>query len=424
MELLSDLQALSGVQFENLCQLLLQKVGFSVETTSVSGDGGIDLIATCDKPFFKGKYIVQCKRYSGSVGVPIVRDLYGVVTAERANKGILITTGHYTASAIEFSADKNLELIAGEQLSSLLHENALFDACNLSLPVSFVQHAVFDKEKYRFYKDMIAKNLCTLEMGEDFIFSFMYKYLELKYEKGVTFKQAYDLINDGFCKEYLALFDWFVNKYYRTGKEQLEILPFYNRKYRGLAQLYNFDLFEYVQARYDILKSKNPLKVWTTVTTNGQVDKYYRRTLALSAVSEAQQAGILANATDAEVVKYSIGYRYYELMNLLSLFTYFKLERGVTLINSILYGEAPAFKEWAERHYDYRQATEKFYILLPTITKTYTRTKSGRRTFDGIQTKYDKVLSVELYFDIYKDKHYARIQNEIQKIEELIRTFD
>ena len=110
---MKDINTLSGVEFENLCQQLLQKMGFETETTKASGDGGIDIIARCSKPLLKGKYIIQCKRYAGSVGEPIIRDLYGVVMSERANKGILMTTGYFTPSAISFAEDKNLELVDG-----------------------------------------------------------------------------------------------------------------------------------------------------------------------------------------------------------------------------------------------------------------------------------------------------------------------
>ena len=36
------------------------------------------MIAYNHEPVLSGKYIIQCKRYSGSVGEPIIRDLYGV----------------------------------------------------------------------------------------------------------------------------------------------------------------------------------------------------------------------------------------------------------------------------------------------------------------------------------------------------------
>ena len=49
-----------------------------------------------------------------------VRELYGVVVSEEANKGILITSSQFTQSAIEFAKEKRIELIDGEQLDKLI----------------------------------------------------------------------------------------------------------------------------------------------------------------------------------------------------------------------------------------------------------------------------------------------------------------
>lgn len=92
----NDINSLSGIEFESICKELIENMRFSVETTKASGDGGIDLIAYNHESVLSGKYIIQRKRYSGNVGEPIIRDLYGVITSERANKGILITTGYVT----------------------------------------------------------------------------------------------------------------------------------------------------------------------------------------------------------------------------------------------------------------------------------------------------------------------------------------
>lgn len=116
------IDTLSGIEFERVCKHLLEDMGFTVETTKASGDGGIDLIGYNTQPLLSGKYIIQCKRYAGSVGEPIIRDLYGVVTSERANKGILITTGHFTKSAISFAENKPIELIDGAQLKVLIEQ--------------------------------------------------------------------------------------------------------------------------------------------------------------------------------------------------------------------------------------------------------------------------------------------------------------
>jgi HJR/Mrr/RecB family endonuclease len=115
-----NINSLSGVEFEQVCKRLLENMGFSVETTKTTGDGGIDLIAYNSQPLLSGKYIIQCKRYTGSVGEPIIRDLYGVITSERANKGILMTSGVFTKQAQAFAEDKPIELIDGVKLKELL----------------------------------------------------------------------------------------------------------------------------------------------------------------------------------------------------------------------------------------------------------------------------------------------------------------
>lgn len=117
-----NINSLSGVEFERVCKRLLENMGFAVELTKTTGDGGIDLIAYNSQPLLSGKYIIQCKRYTGSVGEPIIRDLYGVVTAERANKGILMTSGLFTKQARLFAEEKPIELIDGVKLRELLKD--------------------------------------------------------------------------------------------------------------------------------------------------------------------------------------------------------------------------------------------------------------------------------------------------------------
>lgn len=129
-----NINMLSGIEFEKVCKQVVENMGFEVETTKASGDGGIDLIAYNHQPLVSGKYIVQCKRYSGSVGEPIIRDLFGVVMSERANKGILMTTGYFTKSAVEFAKDKQIELIDGTKLIELLKNS------NISVKISGGSH--------------------------------------------------------------------------------------------------------------------------------------------------------------------------------------------------------------------------------------------------------------------------------------------
>lgn len=145
-----DINSLSGIEFENICQQLIEKMGFSVETTKASGDGGIDLIANNYEPILSGRYIIQCKRYSSSVGEPIIRDLYGVITSERANKGILMTTGYFTKSAVSFAEGKQIELIDGAKLNGLLMKYGMYDLVNGTAALNIQQ--LFNNQNSSFRK--------------------------------------------------------------------------------------------------------------------------------------------------------------------------------------------------------------------------------------------------------------------------------
>ncbi len=109
-----------GLELEATAKRVLEKLGMEARTTQVTGDGGIDVEAYDTRPFFAGKYIVQCKDWEQPVGEPVIRELYGVTMAAGANKGILISSGSFTRQAQEFAKGKPLELIDGETLRALL----------------------------------------------------------------------------------------------------------------------------------------------------------------------------------------------------------------------------------------------------------------------------------------------------------------
>jgi Holliday junction resolvasome RuvABC ATP-dependent DNA helicase subunit len=117
----NDLDGLSGVEFEKLITSMLGRMGFRAEMTRATGDGGIDIVAHLDRAIVGGRYLIQCKRFTGQVGAPIVREFYGAVQADRmAVKGILITTSGFTDQAREFAENLPIELIDRRRLDGLL----------------------------------------------------------------------------------------------------------------------------------------------------------------------------------------------------------------------------------------------------------------------------------------------------------------
>ena len=94
-----------------------------VKVTQASRDGGIDAVAFDPDPIRGGKIVIQAKRYTNTVGVSAVRDLYGTVMNEGANKGILVTTSDYGPDAYEFARGKPLTLLSGANLLHLLEKH-------------------------------------------------------------------------------------------------------------------------------------------------------------------------------------------------------------------------------------------------------------------------------------------------------------
>lgn len=94
-------------QFEEVCAELFQRLGFQVELTPPTRDGGKDLIVAKQDELGKVLTFVECKRYSPErpVGVGVVRALYGVVERARATFGIVMTTSHFTRNALREAGD-------------------------------------------------------------------------------------------------------------------------------------------------------------------------------------------------------------------------------------------------------------------------------------------------------------------------------
>lgn len=115
-------------RFERLARRLLREAGFiNTVVTGKSGDGGIDGTGTYRVSLISFTVFFQCKRYAGSVGASAVRDFRGAMTG-RGDKGLLITTGAFTAEAQREATRDGappIDLIDGDSLCDLLREYQL-----------------------------------------------------------------------------------------------------------------------------------------------------------------------------------------------------------------------------------------------------------------------------------------------------------
>lgn len=93
------LDNLDGYEFEKLCAKIFQKLEYgTVEVMPLSGDAGRDLLIHTRE----GLVVVECKHQPhSSVGRPVVQKLHSAVISSNGVKGILVTSGKFSAQAVD-----------------------------------------------------------------------------------------------------------------------------------------------------------------------------------------------------------------------------------------------------------------------------------------------------------------------------------
>lgn len=119
------LEKISWLQFEKLVGEVFRRKGFTVEERGGKGpDGGVDLVLRLGND----RYLVQCKQWKAErVGVATVRELYGVMAAEHAVGGFIVTSGQFTDDAKRFVEGRSIELVATDMLLALVRDTADLD---------------------------------------------------------------------------------------------------------------------------------------------------------------------------------------------------------------------------------------------------------------------------------------------------------
>jgi restriction system protein len=122
-----NLAAIGWEDFEHLVREIFEREfarnGGEVKVTRASADGGVDAVAFDPDPIRGGKIVIQAKRYTTTVGVYAVRDLFGTMMNEGAMKGILVTTSDYGHDSYTFARDKPITLLTGGNLLQLLEKH-------------------------------------------------------------------------------------------------------------------------------------------------------------------------------------------------------------------------------------------------------------------------------------------------------------
>jgi restriction system protein len=132
----TNVAAIGWEEFEHLIREIFERelssTGGEVKVTRASRDGGVDAVAFDPDPIRGGKIIIQAKRYTNTVDLSAVRDLYGTVVNEGATKGILVTTSNFGPDAYAFASGKPITLLDGARLLHLLERHGHKGYINLA----------------------------------------------------------------------------------------------------------------------------------------------------------------------------------------------------------------------------------------------------------------------------------------------------
>lgn len=119
---ISQINALSGTEFEKYLKILFEKMGYSVDLTKKSKDFGVDLILKK-----RGKQtIVQAKRYSHTVGIAAVQEIISARVHYDVYDAIVITNQKFSKEAQILAAENNVMLAGGEELCLLAERYPIY----------------------------------------------------------------------------------------------------------------------------------------------------------------------------------------------------------------------------------------------------------------------------------------------------------
>jgi restriction system protein len=109
---LHQIDAMTGIEFENYVAAKLRAAGYRVALTKATGDFGVDLIAS------KGgrRIAIQCKRHGRRIGAPAVQQVVAGALLHRCTSTMVVSNQEFTAAAIELAGVHSCELVGRTRL--------------------------------------------------------------------------------------------------------------------------------------------------------------------------------------------------------------------------------------------------------------------------------------------------------------------
>ena len=104
---MSQIDSLSGVEFENFLLDLFQKMGYDVKVTKASHDYGADLLISKNGTLS----VVQAKCYSKAVGIKAIQEIVGAKQHYKAKEAVVATNNYFSKAAEVLALENNVKLL-------------------------------------------------------------------------------------------------------------------------------------------------------------------------------------------------------------------------------------------------------------------------------------------------------------------------
>ena len=113
--LLGDTSSMDGVEYELYCKSVLEEAGWEVEDTPVSGDQGVDLIASIEDV----RVCIQCKCFTKAVGNKAVQEVAAGMIHWKGTHAVVVAKSGFTKSAKTLAASNKVILTSDSELENL-----------------------------------------------------------------------------------------------------------------------------------------------------------------------------------------------------------------------------------------------------------------------------------------------------------------
>jgi HJR/Mrr/RecB family endonuclease len=162
--------SMSPFVFEDAVARLFMELGYEVEQTPYSNDGGKDAILWKDSK----KYVVECKRYGRKerTGRRDLQVLLAAMHDAKADGAFFITTGGFARTAIEYARENRIKIYDGDHFPILVNEAFGKNAAIANAKVmcescgETVTFDVFGRDSLRKYCVNLHEVICNIKLGD------------------------------------------------------------------------------------------------------------------------------------------------------------------------------------------------------------------------------------------------------------------